>query len=663
MSYLALLFCQDEKTARTITQVLNELDFQVEPCSETFAAVKKLTTHAFEAVVVDCQSEENASLLLKAARNSLTNAASLMVALVEGQAGVAAAFRIGANLVLTKPIAIEQARGTLRVARGLLRKNAGPPSGATAAPSGAPSAAPSTVTSVLSVPTFTPNAPASVPTRPTVSMPSAAAPATAKPVPPPIAAPTPSRLPAAAASAPTPTPARPIPTSIAGGISSPLPSSQVVAPQRTPVPPSALRAVAASGNLETEAEHQPAPDAASAGLLEALDFKTFEAAPDRSFGLSAPESVSVLEVATGANGAVRSALAPKAPISSQEFGGFGAATAAAPAREVPKAPPAMSAEVADLFEAPVLGQSGNAPAATTSPYAEIAQQRAEREAELDLSGAPAASRSRAPLMAIVVLMALVAAAYFGWTQLHKPIPSTTPTAGPLQPPSPDFGAADVTPAALAPRQAAPAAAPVADTPVEPVNRFSRQSKIAANQDSNQIAPDQVTTPIAIAPSRATSVPASAQARTPIQVKTEPQRSPATTQPAVAESAEAPAIANLGASAKPDALNTIAHATTALPAAPSTQRISQGVSDGLLLRRVQPIYPQQAMQMHTQGKVALQATIAKDGSVRNVKVVSGPAILARSATDAVRQWKYKPYLLNGEPIEVQTDININFVPPQ
>jgi len=105
MSYLALLFCQDEKTARTITQVLNELDFQVEPCSETFAAVKKLTTHAFEAVVVDCQSEENASLLLKAARNSLTNAASLMVALVEGQAGVAAAFRIGANLVLTKPIA------------------------------------------------------------------------------------------------------------------------------------------------------------------------------------------------------------------------------------------------------------------------------------------------------------------------------------------------------------------------------------------------------------------------------------------------------------------------------------------------------------------------------------------------------------------------------
>jgi TonB family protein len=414
--------------------------------------------------------------------------------------------------------------------------------------------------------------------------------------------------------------------------------------------------------LESEAEHQPAPDAASAGLLEALDFKTFEAAPDRSFGLSAPESVSVLEVTTGAHEAVRSALAPKAPISSQEFGGFGAAAAAAPAREVPKAAPVMSQEVADLFEAPVFGQGGNAPAAAASPYAEITQQRAEQEAELDLSGAPAASRSRAPLMAIVVLLTLVAAAYFGWTQLHKPITSTTPTAGPLQPPPPDFGAADATPAAPAPRQAAPAAAPVEDTPVEPVNRFSRQSKVAANQGNNQIAPDQVTTPIAIAPSRAPSVPA-AQTRMPIQVKTEPQRSPATLQAAAPETAEAPTIANLGVSAKPDALNTIAHATTALPAAPSTQRISQGVSDGLLVKRVQPIYPQQAMQMHTQGKVALQATIAKDGSVRNVKVVSGPAILARAATDAVRQWKYKPYLLNGEPIEVQTDININFVPPQ
>src|SRR5437879_3813634 len=77
----------------------------------------------FDAVVVDCDNEQNATLLFKSTRNSTLNQASLAVAVVEGQAGVAKAFRIGANLVLTKPINIEQAKGTLRVARGLLRKS------------------------------------------------------------------------------------------------------------------------------------------------------------------------------------------------------------------------------------------------------------------------------------------------------------------------------------------------------------------------------------------------------------------------------------------------------------------------------------------------------------------------------------------------------------
>src|SRR5256714_4593663 len=122
MGYTALLFCPEEKTARTVTQVLSELEFTVEGCTEPFAAVKKLMGQHFDAVVVDCDNEQNATLLFKSARNSTSNQASLAVAVVEGQAGVAKAFRIGANLVLTKPINIEQAKGTLRVARGLLRK-------------------------------------------------------------------------------------------------------------------------------------------------------------------------------------------------------------------------------------------------------------------------------------------------------------------------------------------------------------------------------------------------------------------------------------------------------------------------------------------------------------------------------------------------------------
>src|SRR5580700_10023343 len=147
MGYQALLFCPDEKTARAVTQVLGELDFTVIPCTEPFGAVKKLMGEHFDAVVVDCDNEQNATLLFKSARNTAHNQSALAVAVVEGQAGVAKAFRIGANLVLTKPINVEQTKGTLRVARGLLRKNETKPAtgaASTAGKAAAPVAAPKT---------------------------------------------------------------------------------------------------------------------------------------------------------------------------------------------------------------------------------------------------------------------------------------------------------------------------------------------------------------------------------------------------------------------------------------------------------------------------------------------------------------------------------------
>src|ERR1700692_4366004 len=138
MGYQALLFCPDEKLARVVSQVFSELDFTVEPVHEPFAAVKKLMSQRYDAIVVDCENEQNASLLFKSARNSSSNQNSLAIALVLGQAGVAKAYRIGANLVLTKPINVEQAKGTLRVARGLLRKNSDAASAASAASAAAP---------------------------------------------------------------------------------------------------------------------------------------------------------------------------------------------------------------------------------------------------------------------------------------------------------------------------------------------------------------------------------------------------------------------------------------------------------------------------------------------------------------------------------------------
>ena len=148
MGYQALLFCTDEKLARVVSQLFSELEFAVAPVNDPFAAVKTLMAHHYDAIVIDCENEQSASLLVKGARNSSFNQGSLTIGLVEGQAGVAKAYRMGANLVLTKPINVEQAKGTLRVARGLLRKGAEASSHSAAAPvKPAPAAAfPSTAT-------------------------------------------------------------------------------------------------------------------------------------------------------------------------------------------------------------------------------------------------------------------------------------------------------------------------------------------------------------------------------------------------------------------------------------------------------------------------------------------------------------------------------------
>ena len=89
------------------------------------------------------------------------------------------------------------------------------------------------------------------------------------------------------------------------------------------------------------------------------------------------------------------------------------------------------------------------------------------------------------------------------------------------------------------------------------------------------------------------------------------------------------------------------------------RVSQGVSQGLLVHQVKPSYPPLARQARIQGTVVLQAVIGKDGNIQGLKVVSGHPMLAPAALEAVKQWKYKPYFLNGEPVEVDTTINVNF----
>jgi TonB family protein len=94
--------------------------------------------------------------------------------------------------------------------------------------------------------------------------------------------------------------------------------------------------------------------------------------------------------------------------------------------------------------------------------------------------------------------------------------------------------------------------------------------------------------------------------------------------------------------------------------PQRVRVSQGVESGLIRSRFHPAYPQEAKDRHVEGTVLLSVKIDKEGNVNHVELISGHPLLAPAAIEAVEQWKYKPYLLNGNPVEVETQVQVNFV---
>lgn len=140
----------------------------------------------------------------------------------------------------------------------------------------------------------------------------------------------------------------------------------------------------------------------------------------------------------------------------------------------------------------------------------------------------------------------------------------------------------------------------------------------------------------------------------------------------AEPPEAPAafpdVITTGPDMPAGALGSLLAVTPALPPAPvhkepaaarAPVRVSQGVQEAKLIRRILPVYPPLAIRTRQFGSVHLEAIVGKDGSIRDIRVLSGPAFLVPAAIEAVRQWLYKPTLLNGEPVEIIAPITINF----
>ncbi|HTC57794.1 MAG TPA: energy transducer TonB [Candidatus Sulfotelmatobacter sp.] len=128
-----------------------------------------------------------------------------------------------------------------------------------------------------------------------------------------------------------------------------------------------------------------------------------------------------------------------------------------------------------------------------------------------------------------------------------------------------------------------------------------------------------------------------------------------------ESREGTGDAEAATGAAVDAPSEMSGSSPATPhiATPQRIRVSQGVADGLAVKKVTPEYPAEARKERIQGTVLMHAMIDKAGDIVELDLVTGHPMLAPAAIDAVKQWQYKPYLLNGKPIEVDTQITVNF----
>ena len=339
-----------------------------------------------------------------------------------------------------------------------------------------------------------------------------------------------------------------------------------------------------------------------------------------------------------------------------------AASAPAPAREKaqPIVPPAIVPEPA-VTKSPALQineikiEEAPAKAEPDAPYYPPTATEAEPAPPTFFPGAydpdevEGGSKVKAIVIVAMVVLLACSAAYLSWR-------NASGKGSPVSSPSQSTAPASATPKP----EAGQASQPISEKPAasQPEVSDITLGGPASAPSSKPSATKPSAKPAASAAATDDTEPEVTQR---LIVKSDSSHTPKRSAPQEQENIQAPAVA-LGAA--PDAKALAGLSTdAALPKAPAqVVRVSQGVMEGLILKRVQPHYPAQAMQMRVQGPVQLQATISKTGDITNVKVVSGDGILARAAQDAVKQWKYKPYYLNGDPVEIQTQILVNFKLP-
>ncbi len=630
MALRCFLFSSDEGTADVIRQVLTGLGVEGESCSEPGPAGEKIAHEAFQLVIIDWDQQPEASLLLTAARERKPSERPLTLAIVSDDASVPKALQAGVNSILRRPILVNQVRDTLTTARDLLRARVESVSAATQA--------------------------------------------------------------AAAAAA--------------AGSPSTLPASMEPGGEKTLRAGEFLTnaAVAPGRQFETESEVASFPDQSVAEPVNPLkDLEPVAASVPTALPPPAPEEPRSLEELLRSRGVGRAASpTPQAPASSQkpELLGFDQT-------------PSHSAR-----------ESESVPASPEAERPSAREQKNERELFSYISGESEKPRqtspsrfklSKGPIIAASILAgcAIVLAPQAPWhpqvltlwargqRTLHawlNPQPVVTPVAPATHE---DFGRAGdeyklpvaetipdattdpsqihvvpvVDPTAKKPNNAGgntdqPA---VTDTSATTPNDGAQSPPVQGpdTQPPTNTAPPQTAPAPAVAPPTTTAMPVT-PAATPAQNSEAPAvvYSPMTTAPAAPKREPTPYVPppapKVPSSLQSQMATMVPEASGNKPpdaAMPSIEPVDVPELAERALLSDQPKIDYPAAAGAQQGTVILQVLIGRDGTVQDAKFMQGSLAFARAAIAGVKQWKFKPYTMNGRPVSVQTKLTISFRPGQ
>jgi protein TonB len=539
----ALLLSPDDQAVSAITGVLEEMSVTCERPLDGASAAQKLNSHSFDLVLVDCENLPAAKLIFDVCRRGNNGNNPVPIAIVDGRAGLPTAFRLGAELILTKPVAKDQARTTIRTAVSRVRKDV--PANETAPEQSANPPMPSVVTAGVVVPSAV--------------MPEEHA----------LAAAVSSQL-----------------TSFSDPVLVALPTA---APSATLSAPSfTTKMRSAVDEDEDEMDSQP--------TVPKLD----------------PPSTASL----------------------------------APSPSLPKS----SSAPAKPFEDPVLAEREESQLKSSRPEKAVADQKtAGSAAPVFSSYQQPQQKKRGPLAALLVLVLAGAAFYAAWTYqpgfraLAQPqlarVLALVGIASPRQspPPAPHPAKPSVQPAAVT------SSAPAPESAADPTQRQSSGPASAAASTATSAA----ATPVQPVAAPGTEV------ATPTSVAT------ATTAPVVVlgklEAAK-PAESKKDAAAAP-------LSAAQLPGENSAIILSSKGAERRLAHSVQPNFPVEARgQAQTQGTVVLKEVVDQNGKVEGVRLVEGNAALATAAIQAVKQWRYRPYVRDGKAQPFQTIVIVDFQRP-